>query len=83
MSDRDLNSVCQWSVKLFHGLFFIEEEKTEKSSANPFTLCVFECLVLVVVTVEGGLERYHLPFPGAGNQLISKRLNVSSVFPLR
>ena len=62
---------------------FIEEEKTERSSANPFTLCVLECLVLVVVTVERGLERYHLPFPGAGNQLISKRLTVYSVFPSR
>ena len=49
MSDQDVNSmVCKavaWS--------FIEEEKTERS-ANPFTLSVFDCLVLVVVTVEGG-----------------------------
>ena len=79
-SEQCLSMVCKavaWS--------FIEEEKTERSSANRFTLCVFECLVLVVVTVEGGgrgLERYYLPFPGAGNQLISKRLNVSSIFPL-
>ena len=61
----------------------IEEEKTERSSANPFTLCVLEGWVRVVATVEGGLEKYHLPFPGAGNQLVSKRLSVSSIFPLR
>ena len=62
---------------------FIEEEKTERSLANPFTLCVLKCLVLVVVTVERGLERYHLLFPWAGNQLISKRLTFYSVFPSR
>ena len=48
-SEQCLSMVCKavaWS--------FIEEEKTERSSANRFTLCVFECLVLVVVTVEGG-----------------------------
>ena len=39
---------------------FIEEEKTERSSANYFTLCVLECLVLVVVTVEGGYRK--IPF---------------------
>ena len=55
MSDQDVNSmVCKavaWS--------FIEEEKTERS-ANPFTLSVFDCLVLVVVTVEGGVRK--IPF---------------------
>ena len=62
---------------------FIEEEKTERSSANPFTLCIFECLVFVVVTPEGGLGRYHLPFPVAENQLVWGKLIISSIFPLR
>lgn len=37
----------------------------------------------MVVTVEGGLERYHLPFPGAGNRFVSKMWRVSRIFPLR
>ena len=62
---------------------FIEEENTERSSAYPFTLCVLHCLVFVIVAVGGGLGRYHLPFPGAGNQLVLERLIDSSILPLR
>ena len=68
-----------WSIAAWS---FIEEENTERLSANPFTLCVLDCLVFVIVTV-GGLGRYHLSFPGVANQLVLKRLIVSSILPLR
>ena len=49
---------------------FIEEEE-QRGHQQILLLCV--PWIRVVVTVEGELERYHLPFPGAGNQLILER----------
>ena len=57
MSDRDLNSVCQWFVRLLHGLSL--RRRKQRLSVNPFILCVLECLVLVMVTVEGGVSICH------------------------
>ena len=59
----------------------LKEENTDRSSAKPFTLCDHESFILDRLTVPGGLGRYNLPFPRAGNHLVSERLIVSSVFP--